>query len=376
MKGLTASIMTTTVTLALGAVIAQAQNWTGSVPLGDVARQLKAQRAKSAKKSRVFTNDDLVALRNSGEQSVSSAATASSTAAKVVKHSWPSSEHVGAGQVRQRATSVHASESAKKKSPAATPVVAGAAAPSKTAAAATSAPPPPRQDLGYVETADGRVEAIVAEGEHVDLVQETQAFAQNFHVSAPSPAEVEVAQAPTPAINPPASQVPQADAAYPTSSAQDASSSPAAVAQAGPALSRPVGPIAGDNVEPRSEASATLQLEPLADFTGDQFRHKPPETVQAPPCSASPASAPEEGVSSSNVTTLGYVEKANGEREAIVAVHDQVYLVHEGELFAEKYRALRVTASSIEIVQELTEASSASPELRRRSTADRAPDSN
>jgi hypothetical protein len=228
--------------------------------------------------------------------------------------------------------------------------------------------------LGYVERADGRVEAIVAEGEHVGLVQETQAFVQNFHVSAPPPAEVEVAQAPPP-INPPASQAPQADAAYPSSSAQEASSSPSAVAEVDTGLSRQPEPMSGDHVEPGFEASATVQLEPLADYTGDQFRSKPAETVQSPPCLASPSSAPEGDVSHSNVTTLGYVEKADGEREAIVAVRDQVYLVHEGELFAEKYKVVRVTPSSIEIVEELTEASSASPERRRYSTADRAPDS-
>ena len=49
---------------------------------------------------------------------------------------------------------------------------------------------------------------------------------------------------------------------------------------------------------------------------------------------------------SSAVSTLGYVEKAGREREAIVEVLDQVFLVHEGELFAEKYRALQVTPSS------------------------------
>jgi hypothetical protein len=230
--------------------------------------------------------------------------------------------------------------------------------------------------LGYVETADGRVEAIVAEGEHVGLVQETQAFAQNFHVSAPSPAQVEVAQAPPPPINPPASLVPQADAAYPISSAQDAISSPSAITEVDTAASRQSESIHGDNGEPRSEASTTLHPEPLADYAGDQYRVKASETVQAPPCSALPASALEGGVSHSDVTTLGYVEKANGEREAIVAVHDQVYLVHEGELFAEKYRAVRVTASSIEIGEELTEASSASPEVKRYFKADRAPDSN
>jgi chromosome segregation ATPase len=48
--------------LGLGTGIAPAQNSTSSVPLGDLARQLKAQRAKSGEKSKVFTNDDLAAL--------------------------------------------------------------------------------------------------------------------------------------------------------------------------------------------------------------------------------------------------------------------------------------------------------------------------
>jgi predicted RNase H-like nuclease (RuvC/YqgF family) len=47
------------VVLVLGSGIAPAQNSTSSVPLGDLARQLKAQRPKTAEKSKVFTNDDL-----------------------------------------------------------------------------------------------------------------------------------------------------------------------------------------------------------------------------------------------------------------------------------------------------------------------------
>jgi chromosome segregation ATPase len=57
--------------LGLGTGIAPAQNSTSSVPLGDLARQLKAQRAKSGGKPKVFTNDDL--------------ATQSSTTAKEAK---------------------------------------------------------------------------------------------------------------------------------------------------------------------------------------------------------------------------------------------------------------------------------------------------
>jgi hypothetical protein len=58
--------------LGLGAGIAPAQNSTSSVPLGDLARQIKAQRAKSEEKSKVFTNEDLATLSPSPEHSAAS----------------------------------------------------------------------------------------------------------------------------------------------------------------------------------------------------------------------------------------------------------------------------------------------------------------
>ena len=71
MKCPMARVLTMALVLGLGTGIALAQNSTSSVPLGDLARQLKAQRAKSGEKSKVFTNDDL--------------ATQSSTTAKEAK---------------------------------------------------------------------------------------------------------------------------------------------------------------------------------------------------------------------------------------------------------------------------------------------------
>ena len=71
--------------LGLGTGIAPAQNSTGSVPLGDLARQLKAQRAKSEEKPKVFTNDDLTARSPSGDQSAASPAKSSSTTTKEAK---------------------------------------------------------------------------------------------------------------------------------------------------------------------------------------------------------------------------------------------------------------------------------------------------
>jgi hypothetical protein len=79
MKCQIARIATLALVLGLGAGIALAQNSTSSVPLGDVARQLKAQRAKSQEKPKVFTNDDIAGLSRSLQQSTASSEKPSTT---------------------------------------------------------------------------------------------------------------------------------------------------------------------------------------------------------------------------------------------------------------------------------------------------------
>jgi len=78
-------VLTIALVLGLGTGIAPAQNSTSSVPLGDVARQLKAQRPKTGEKSKVFTNDDIVTQSPSGEHSAASPAESSSTTANEAK---------------------------------------------------------------------------------------------------------------------------------------------------------------------------------------------------------------------------------------------------------------------------------------------------
>jgi len=404
MKGLIASIMSMTFLLGIGADIAQAQSWPGSVPLGDIARQLNAQRAKSVRKTRLFTNDDVVALRTSSDQSAPSAATSLSTgqvtqgaspastqewakakfrsasgvgsvAGELVKRPAAPPEHALAGQASPGAASSPPGGWAKAKFRSSSGNAPATGEPGPIPATSLTSPPPPREDIGYVERANGQVEAIVAEGQHVGLVRETEAFVKNFHDPAPSLAEVEFAQASPPPASPPPSSSPEADQTYPSSSAQDASGLPSAGGGVDVATSQQPEPTPADNGASQSEASATLQSEALADYAGDQFRVKPPETLQPSPCPDMPPPPPESGMNRSTARPLGYVEKAGGEKEAIVEFRDQVYLVHEGELFAEKFRALRVTASSVEIVEELTEASSAFPARRRNSGTDLSPDS-
>ena len=468
MKGLTVSVLTATFALGLGAGVAQAQKGTGSVPLGDIARQLKAERAKSAKKPRVFTNDDLIALRAVVDPAPSTVATSSSSTAKEAdpedkpdqqtssnhsgkeaaqaipvergkgtagqedyidrmskvqvvaegqrkdaknspsatkpaQHPSPSPEQASAGQIRhsaapagewakakfrialdevsvaektgrlaaptaggQGAVSAPYGEWAKAKFRAAAGVASGNGEPGPIAAPSISSQPPPRQDLGYVERADGKVEAIVDEGEHVGLIQETEAFVKSFHIPAPSPAELELALAPPPPANPPDTPTAEAGQASANPSASDAGGPPSAGSGVDVAQLQQPQPTPGETGESQSEAS--LQSEPLADYAGDQFRPKPPDDLQAPACPVSPAPPPDDSMNRSTVRPLGYVEKAGGEREAIVEFREQVYLVHEGELFAGKFRVLQLTPNSVEIVEELTEASSAAPDRRRNTT--------
>jgi hypothetical protein len=463
MNRLTAVVVSAGLGLGLGAAAAPAQKWTGSVPLGDVARQLKAQRAKSKKQPRMFTNEDVIALRTASELSspwVAKSSTSGATEASAdgrtnreaanltgkttaVYIDWgkatqgedeidrmskvrvvlgglgkdandaPSAEkleqHSGAAPeqaaVKIRAlgaaepaagltkvnfqVSVETAQAADKANshpnpspavPAGQPETSGPAGewakakfraaqgarstsgePGPIAASAVNPQAPPREDIGYVERADGKVEAIVAEGEHIGLIEETRQFEKNFHIPAPSPAELQLALAPPPA-NPP--QAPVLEAEQPSSavSAPDAGS-PATenrtdVAQLQQPQARPA-------EDAQSQSEAALEAEPLADYTGDQFRPKPQENLQPANTPAFVNAVPDVVANLSSVTPVGYVEKAGGEKEAIVEYQNEVFLVHEGELFAGKYRVLRLTAVAVEIVEEPTAAPSAEIDRRR-----------
>ena len=64
-----------------------------------------------------------------------------------------------------------------------------------------------------------------------------------------------------------------------------------------------------------------------------------------------------------NLTPLGYVEKAGGQVEAVVADGDSVRLVHEGDAFDDHARVGKITASAVEIVREVPQAASPSEVL-------------
>jgi Tfp pilus assembly protein PilP len=221
-----------------------------------------------------------------------------------------------------------------------------------------------RRDLGYVERADGRVEAIVAEGDHVRLAQATKAFASDFRAPAPSAANVELANASAPAVSPQDAVALESQPRQVASFDQEAEGPPLiALGPEAHASDQPEAVSAGQG-ESGPEPLGIVQPEALADYSGRRFGANIPETP-APTLPIVEPTTPSDGSGKQSVVMLGYVEKAGGEREGIVEVLGQVYLVHEGELFAEKYRVMLVTPSTVQIVEELTKGSSELAEPKR-----------
>ena len=270
----------------------------------------------------------------------------------------------------------------------------GANRPSAADSSANLSQPSVGQALGYVERSDGKVEAIVAEGEGVRLAQATKSFANSFHGPAPTPANLEVANASPPPTNPPDLSDNESQPLQTDSSTQQAEAPPLVASGSEPSTAGTTQGIRGDNGE--SGQLGITQPEPLADYSSGRCGKGTPACgggagtlacgggagtlacgggAGTPACGggtgtpacvggdkalvphvAPPSAAPplfSNGTETqSAINALGYVEKAGGEKEAIVEVYGEVYLVHAGELFAERYRALKVTSSSVEIVEE------------------------
>jgi hypothetical protein len=272
----------------------------------------------------------------------------SSSTVELVENSPPAAEPHVVAEIGQGVAQAPANK-ARQVPPRPTPEVLsnpGANRGIAVGSAASVSEPSVGQELGYVERADGRVEAIVAEGEHVRLAPGTKSFANSFRAPAPTPANLEVANALPPPINPPDSFGHKSQSLQTSSSAQEAGVPPLVASGSQSSTVDKLQGIRGSNGELESEQSGIMQSEPLADYSAGRFEVKIPQAV-VPTSPAVVATLPSDGRGTqSAVSTLGYVERAGGEKQAIVEVLGQVYLVHEGESFAEKHGALQVTASS------------------------------
>lgn len=254
---------------------------------------------------------------------------------------------------------------------------AGANHPFAADSLAPALPPPVGQALGYVEKADGRVEAIVADGEHVQLTPASKSFATNFHVPEPSEADLTAENAEASA-NPADSVAFQPQPVQPGSLPQEVGQPPLVASRSAASTSPEAQGVLQNQGGAQSPPLGVVQPEPLADYAGSMLETR--EAASGLPAGVA-VGAPSPGIPSagqalrdgakpsppsggrrtqSALMTLGYVEKAGGEKEAIVEFLGQVYLLHEGDLFAERYRVLQVSPSSVRIVEESAEKPSSS----------------
>ncbi len=290
----------------------------------------------------------------------------SSKSVELVENSAPVAQARLTAEVAQGAAQAPADQAGQTNSPLAPEQMSNTGANLQLPAepAASGSQPSVRKALGYVERANGRVEAIVADGEHVRLSQATRSFANEFRGPTDAPANVELANISPTASSPPDSIVLDSQPAQTNSFTQRADEPPLVALQSGSStVYEPQGVLAG-NAEPESGPLGTIQPEPLADYSSSRFGANLSQAVMVTPPAVGDLLTSNGGRTQSVVNPLGYVEKGDGEKEAVVEVLGQVYLVHEGELFAEKYRALEVTPSSVQIVEESTEGSSP-PEIDR-----------
>jgi len=204
--------------------------------------------------------------------------------------------------------------------------------------------------LGYVEWASGQVEGIVAEDNEVFLVKEGDVFADRYRALKVSPTSMVVAEeTPRNGSPPSAETVWELDGQFTAGLGFPAGLSP-------PGDVSPMTPLAQDEQVSAPELGPEPRLPNDVRPPPSRLGHAPrarhhlrgsakvraPATVGAgPPAASLPITLP----------LLGYVQKANGEVQAIVVQDDQIYLIRQGDFFAHRYKAVSVSASAVVAVE-------------------------
>jgi hypothetical protein len=103
------------------------------------------------------------------------------------------------------------------------------------------------------------------------------------------------------------------------------------------------------------ELLSDLQSRPLPDIERNPFEFPKPKPIpppigpQPPPAAAPPAAAP-----ALTIKAIGYSVKEGGLREGIISDPDGLYIVHEGETFAKRYKVSKLTATMVQVYDETT----------------------
>jgi len=207
---------------------------------------------------------------------------------------------------------------------------------------ASAKPEVPDHTLGIIERADGRVDAVVADGEHVRIVprQPETLVAQRQQqdpAGAPSAAKPRVSVAGL--AGEPAGALPDGENVGVVKDEGNAVGRHPAVRRAGETLEVAQGaphrtPASGallstTQPQPRIGAAAIGVGEPRQNVS-----------ASARPLDQSPSPT-------FVFQTLGYIEGRGGQISAIVSENGSIYLVRQGERFADTYRAVSVDAGVV-----------------------------
>ena len=98
-----------------------------------------------------------------------------------------------------------------------------------------------------------------------------------------------------------------------------------------------------------------LESRPAPHFNRNPFEYSAPKLPPKPPVVAAepvvPAAPP-----APPIKALGYMEKAGGGREGTITDDaDNIYVVHEGQTFADRYKVLKITPTVIEVEDSKTQ---------------------
>jgi hypothetical protein len=99
-----------------------------------------------------------------------------------------------------------------------------------------------------------------------------------------------------------------------------------------------------------------LQSRPLPKLARNPFEFEAKPAPATPPesAAASPVPAQPPPPALPPLKAVGYTEKAGGVGEAIVSDDQEIYIVHEGDTFAKRFRVLKLSPSAVEVDDETT----------------------
>jgi hypothetical protein len=214
--------------------------------------------------------------------------------------------------------------------------------------------------LGYVERPGRPAETIVAKGDEIRLVPERTVTAEN------SGSEI-----------PPLYASAQDVALRPSTLSAERASGPADATVDGMTLPKwppaALGTSAERDPKPRNGRSDAESRQSGMELSGGATWQpssgdsdlKPSEirevSARASPASSGPSRAGPRALRVLTFQPFCYVERADRTPEAFVALGDQAYLVREGELFADRYRVLKISPLGVDVEDELWQENKSPP---------------